>query len=382
MRTDLPLTLLGGLSPTQFMKRHWQRKPLLVRGAVPGMRALVPPQRLFELAGQDGVESRLVVQEAGGGWRLRQGPLPRRAIPARTKPGWTLLVQGMDLHDASVHALMQQFRFVPDARLDDLMISHASDGGGVGPHFDSYDVFLLQAHGRRRWRIGRQKDLALQPDVPLKILARFEPEQEFVLEPGDMLYLPPRYAHDGIAQGDECQTYSIGFRAPRRGELASELLRQLAEDAADEAGDAIYQDPGQPATATPGAIPEALQAYAHEAVAAALRDGHALARALGESLTEPKPQVWFERQGAPRRLQAVVLDARTRMLYDKRHIFVNGESWRAAGRDATLMRRLADRRQLDAADLAQASADALTLLRDWCEAGWLHARKVPAAQYG
>ncbi|MEY4710795.1 MAG: hypothetical protein RIS88_245 [Pseudomonadota bacterium] len=381
MHIDHPLALLGGLTPAQFMARHWQRKPLLVRGAIPGMRALVPPQRLFELAGRDDVQARLVVREASGAWRLRQGPFARRTLPARKKPGWTLLVQGMDLHDTSVHALLQQFRFVPQARLDDLMISHASDAGGVGPHFDSYDVFLLQAHGRRRWRISRQKDLSLQADVPLKILARFEPEQEFVLEPGDMLYLPPHYAHDGIAEG-ECQTYSIGFRAPRRGELARDLLRQLAEEVADDVDDAMYQDPRQPATTTPGAIPEALQAFAQEAVAAALRDGQALGRALGECLTEPKPTVWFERQSAPRRLQGVVLDPRTRMLYDKRHIFVNGESWRAAGRDAALMRRLADRRQLAPQDLAQAGADALALLRDWCQAGWLHARKVPAAQDG
>src|SRR6185369_3583435 len=127
---------------------------------------------------------------------LRRGPLARRALPPLAQPGWTLLVQGVDLHDAGAHALLNQFRFVPDARLDDLMISYASDTGGVGPHFDSYDVFLLQAQGRRRWRIGRQRDLTLRVDVPLKILARFEPEAEHVLEPGDLLYLPPRYAHD------------------------------------------------------------------------------------------------------------------------------------------------------------------------------------------
>ena len=370
MSIDQALTLLGGLSPAQFMKRHWQRKPLLVRGAVPGMQPLVPDARLFELAGRDDVESRLVVQEAGGGWRMRRGPFSPRALPGRRRPGWTLLVQGMNLHDAGVHALMQQFRFVPEARLDDLMISHATDGGGVGPHFDSYDVFLLQAHGRRRWRIGRQKDLSLQPDVPLKILAHFEPEQEFVLEPGDMLYLPPRYAHDGIALG-ECQTYSIGFRSPARGQLARELLQHLAEDAQEQAGDAIYKDPGQAATATPGAIPEALQAFAREAVAAALRQGSVLERALGECLTEPKPQVWFERQAVPRRLHTLELDPRSRMLYDQRHIYINGESWRAGGRDAALMRRLADRRRLEASDLANASEDAIGLLRDWYGAGWL-----------
>ena len=150
---------------------------------------------------------------------------------------------------------LSRFRFVPQARLDDLMISYASDGGGVGPHFDSYDVFLLQAQGRRRWRIGRQKDLTLRDDLPLKILANFEPEEEYVLEPGDMLYLPPLYAHDGVAQG-ECQTYSIGFRSPGRGELARELLQRLSDDAAELAGESLYRDPSQEATAAAGRDPD------------------------------------------------------------------------------------------------------------------------------
>ena len=370
MDTDQPLALLGGLSAAQFMKRFWQRRPLLVRGAVPGMQALVPPERLFALAGQDEVESRLITREAGGRWQLRRGPVPASAIPSARRKGWTLLVQGMDMHEPAVHALMRQFRFVPEARLDDLMISHATDGGGVGPHFDSYDVFLLQAHGRRRWRIGRGRDLTLQPDVPLKILANFEPEQEFVLEPGDMLYLPPRWAHDGIAEG-ECQTYSIGFRAPARHELARELLQRVADEATEALPPDLYRDPGQPAVATPGALPEGLQSFAREAVAAALRDASVIDRALGEYLTEPKAQVWFESRRAPRRLRAVRLDARSRMLYDKRHIYLNGESWRASGADARLMRRLADERQLDAQALSTASEDALALLTEWCAAGWL-----------
>lgn len=371
MQIDQPLALLGGLTPSQFMKRHWQKKPLLVRGAIPGFQAPVPRERLFELAGQEEVESRLVEQLGGGRWRMRRGPFVARGIPPRKRPGWTLLVQGMDLHDANVHALMQQFRFVPEARLDDLMISHATDGGGVGPHFDSYDVFLLQAHGRRRWRIGRQDDFTLQEGVPLKILANFEPEAEYVLEPGDMLYLPPRYAHDGIAEG-ECQTYSIGFRSPARGELARELLQRIAEDAADEVGEAIYRDPRQGATTRPGAMPPELVDFARDALSRALRTPDALERALGEYLTEPKAHVWFDPQRAPRRLASVRLDARSRMVYDARHIYLNGESWRAGGRDATLMRRLADRRALDARDLAGASEAAIDLLKSWCEAGWLH----------
>ncbi len=358
------------MTPQRFMQRHWQKKPLLVRGAVPDLKPLLDRAQLFELAARDEVESRLLVR-TGKSWKMRLGPLPRRALPPLSQRDWTLLVQGVDLHNDDAHRLMSQFRFLPDARLDDLMISWASDGGGVGPHFDSYDVFLLQVQGRRRWRIGRQKDLELQPGVPLKILANFEPQEEYLLEPGDMLYLPPRYAHDGVAQG-ECQTYSIGFRAPARGELARELLQRLAEDADELAGMALYRDADAPAVDNPAAIPAALQDFAGEALQAALSQPLALNRALGEYLTEPKANVWFEGGPVPRRLGAVALDRRSRMLHDAQHVFLNGESWRAAGRDATLMRRLADRRELSASDVERASAGAVELLRDWCEAGWLH----------
>ena len=367
-----PLTLLGGISPQRFMQRYWQKKPLLVRGAVPGLQPLLSRAELFELASRSEVESRLVVH-AGKGWTMRSGPLPRRALPPLSQRGWTLLVQGVDLHSEKANRLLAQFRFVPEARLDDLMVSWASAAGGVGPHFDSYDVFLLQAQGRRRWRIGRQNDLTLQEGVPLKILANFQPQQEYLLEPGDMLYLPPRYAHDGVAEG-ECQTYSIGFRAPARGELARELLQRLAEDADAAAGPALYRDAGAAATASPGAIPDELQRCAGDAVRAVLADPLALNRALGEYLTEPKANVWFEAGRPPPVLGALALDRRSRMMHDVQHVFLNGESWRASGRDAVLMRRLADSRALSAADVARASKGALHLLRDWCEAGWTHAQ--------
>ncbi|NMM87733.1 cupin [Rhodococcus sp. SRB_17] len=367
-----PLALLGGLTPTQFMRRHWQKKPLLVRQAIPGFQPALSRAQLFALAGQEGVESRLV-QQIGAAWKLQHGPLPRRALPPLQRPDWTLLVQGADLHDNGVHALMQQFRFVPDARLDDLMISYASDGGGVGPHFDSYDVFLLQAHGRRRWRIGRQKDLSLRDDVPLKILAHFEPEEEYVLEPGDMLYLPPRWAHDGIAEG-ECMTYSVGFRVPERTDLTQELLVRLADGDDGEGGaPLLYRDAQQAAVAQPGEIPLALQDFARAALQRALAQPRVLERALGEYLTEPKANVWFEPGPDGVMLEELALDRRTRMLYDADHVFINGESYRAAGRDARLMRQLADQRRLQAHELAQASDGALELLSSWCDAGWAHA---------
>lgn len=375
MNVNEPLSLLGGLSPKTFMQRHWQKKPLVIRQAIPGFQPLLSRAELLDLAAREEVQSRLLVQadpQAARSWRFRHGPFQRKALPAFKQPGWTLLVQGVDLHDERAHALMNQFRFVPDARLDDLMISYATDGGGVGPHFDSYDVFLLQAHGQRRWRIGRQKDLSLQPDLPLKILAHFEPEQEFVLNPGDMLYLPPRYAHDGIAQG-ECMTYSIGFRSPSRGELAGELLQRLADDAMEQAGAGLYRDPRQPAVAGCGAIPEALVEFARDALADALRDPLAVPRALGEYLSEPKAHVGFDAGEPAAGEGAVTLDRCTRMLYDAHHVFVNGESFRASGRDAQLMRLLADQRFLQPAETRRLSPAARELLAEWVQAGWLHA---------
>jgi 50S ribosomal protein L16 3-hydroxylase len=374
MHVNKPLTLLGGISPAEFMTTYWQRKPLLVRQAIPEFKALLSRPELFDLAEQNEVESRLVIGANGGqrDWQMQRGPFKRRAIPKLTERDWTLLVQGVDLHDDRVAALMQQFRFIPDARLDDVMISYATEGGGVGPHFDSYDVFLLQAHGQRRWRIGRQKDLSLVPDIPLKILANFKPEHDWVLNPGDMLYLPPRYAHDGIAQG-ECMTYSIGFRVPQTGDLARELLVRLSESAEDAAGADLYKDAAQPAVAKPAAMPEGLVDFAKLALQKALKDPKALQRALGEYLTEPKANVWFEIGDTPNKFKFVRLDRRSKMMYDAHHIFLNGESWRAAGKDAVLMRQLADTRVLGQVELASASPEALGLLMEWCDDGWLHA---------
>lgn len=377
MNINEPLQLLGGLTPKTFMRRHWHKKPLVIRQAIPGFTPPLDRAALLDLAAQEEVQSRLVVRasaDGSRGWRFRHGPFVRKSLPPYKQAGWTLLVQGVDLLDDRVHALMNQFRFVPDARLDDLMISYATDGGGVGPHFDSYDVFLLQAHGQRRWRIGRQKDLSLQPDMPLKILAHFEPEMEFVLDPGDMLYLPPRYAHDGIAVG-ECMTYSVGFRSPNRAELAGELLQRLAEDAVDAVSSGLYPDPGQTATARCGEIPEGLVQFARDALADALRDPRALPRALGEYLSEPKGHVRFDSVQRFTMGVALTLDRRTRMLYDAEHIFVNGESFRATGRDAQLMRLLADERHLKASNVKRLSGPACDLMGVWYEAGWIHAVK-------
>lgn len=365
-----PTPLLGGLSPEAFMRRHWHKKPLLVRQALPMDKPFVERSALFALAASDAVESRLIVRR-GRDWSLRHGPLPRRALPAMSQRGWSLLVQGLDLHLDSARQMLERFRFVPDARLDDVMVSYATDGGGVGPHFDSYDVFLLQIHGVRRWRIGRLPDPQLQPDVPLKILTNFEPEQEWQLEPGDMLYLPPRWAHDGIAEG-ECMTCSIGFRSAGQQELARELLQRALDADEPEDEDRIYRDPRQPATPEPGRIPRELQAFALDGLRRWLQGQGGFEVALGEVLSEPKPGVWFDAGEPLREGCGVQLDRRTRMMHDRAHVYINGESFRAGGRDATLMRRLADRRELAAREMAALSGDARALLDQWSRAGWLH----------
>ena len=377
IKPDQALPLLGGLSAQAFMRKHWQKKPLLIRQAVPDASAILNRTALFAMASQEGVESRLIKQAAKG-WKLSHGPFTRRQLPSPKSPAWTLLVQGVDLHCPAAHALLQQFRFVPEARLDDLMVSYASDQGGVGPHFDSYDVFLLQLHGRRRWRIGRLQNPELQANVPLKVLAHFEYEQEWVLEPGDMLYLPPRWAHDGQAIG-ECMTASIGFRSASKAEFAREVIKRSLDALEDEAPDlaspqdmALYRDPYQVATATPGAIPVQMQDFARTAVAEFLNDANGLHCSLGEWLSEPKPSVWFDEGCAIQKSRPLSLDARSRMLYDRHHIYINGESYRAGGSDARLLRCLADQRGLTASQVLKLSEQAWDLVKDWADAGWLH----------
>lgn len=364
------LPLLGGISPAEFMQEYWQKKPLLIRGAIADFHPLLTHEELHSLAADDAVESRLL-QQSGKNWQLDHGPFAE--LPPLAQKNWTVLLQGVEVHSPRIRALLDQFRFLPDARLDDVMISLAAQGGGVGPHFDSYDVFLLQAAGRRRWQISAQEDLRLKPNLPLKILQKFQPEQEFVLEPGDMLYLPPSYAHDGVALDAGCQTYSIGFYAPKQNELAACLLQRLAEIASDELEDHqdLYQDPDQTASKQPARIPEALADFARQGLQQLLAEPRLLDEMLGEFLSEPKANLSFS--GSKRRsktAQNLVLHPGTRMLYDAKTVYCNGESWHVAGDDARLLRHLADYRHLDAAQLQAASADVQALLQDWLAQGW------------
>lgn len=377
------LELLGGLTAHAFMQRHWQRQPLLVRQAVRDA-PFVDRRTLFELASRADVESRLVVHDDQG-WRLQHGPVGARQRPPLRQPRWTLLVQGVDLHLDAAHELLRRFAFIPWARLDDVMVSYATRGGGVGAHTDAYDVFLLQLEGRRRWRVGPVPRPTWQPDVPLKLLSRFKATHEWVLDAGDMLYLPPGWGHDGVAEDGDCTTASVGFRAPSAGDLGRELMLRMADALAEdddrtqaERDADRFRDAERKASITPGRIPKDLTSFARRSVRSALRDDRLIDLALGEWLTEPKTHVVFERCAIdvatlPRASRpGLTLDRRTRMLHDIDRVYVNGEAFDMHGRDAQLVRQLADTRELLARDARRLTEPAWACMAQWHAHGWLH----------
>lgn len=366
-----PFTLLGGLSAEEFLAEYWQKKPLLVRQAVPGFTGSLDREGMLALAAREDVESRFVTQ--AGGWDLRHGPFRPASLRRRKRP-WTVLVQGVNLVDPFGDALMRRFDFIPYARLDDLMVSYATDGGGVGPHFDSYDVFLLQGIGRRRWRIGKQKDQTLIDGLPVRILRDFRPTQEWLLEPGDLLYLPPEWAHDGVAEG-ECMTWSIGFRAFPAQELGEQFLNFLQDrlDLRER-----FRDPGLTRQSHPAEIGDAMIGQVMHLLRSLHWEKASVGDFLGCYLTEPKPHVVFD--APPRPLSAtrfaqaatrrgIVLDRRSLMLFRERQFYLNGDTLAAPAAAKAVLRRLADRRRLAPAELADA---AMPSLYTGYRAGFLH----------
>ena len=369
--------VLGHLTVEEFLRDYWQKKPVLIRQAIPGFEPLLAADELAGLSLEDDIESRLIIEEGKtGAWEVKKGPFTESDYRALPENKWTLLVQAVDQWVPEAAELLEHFRFIPSWRIDDLMISYATDGGGVGPHFDSYDVFLLQAHGQRRWCISAQDDLTLEEGVPLKILSHFEAEQEFVLEPGDMLYLPPQYAHDGVAIG-ECMTYSVGFRSPAYQELGESFL-EFMMDTIDLPG--RYEDPDLKATAKPAELPLDMVARIRDELNKIRFTDDDITIFLGEHLSEPKPSVFFEArteelsfarffQGAKKR--GLALHRKTRMLYRGSHVFINGESFQVNRGDKAILARLADSRVLEKSDLDLASEDLLEALHQWHESGWL-----------
>ena len=286
MNADTPLQLLGGLTPRQFLRDYWQKKPLLVRQAFPDFESPLSPDELAGLSLEDCVESRLIIEHGAQPWELRRGPFAEDSFSQLPERDWTLLVQAVDQFVPEVAELLEHFRFLPSWRIDDVMISYAAPGGGVGPHFDNYDVFLLQGHGHRRWRIGQMcdSDSALLDHPDLRILADFQQTDEWLLAPGDMLYLPPRLAHYGIAE-DDCMTYSVGFRAPSASEVLVHFTDFVAQFLPDEER---YAD----ADLQPGGEPQKIQADALQRLRGLLnqhlQDDRLLMAWFGQFMTEPR----------------------------------------------------------------------------------------------
>ena len=349
MRSQSLGGLLGGLRAGAFLRRYWQKRPLFVRAALPQFAGVVDKRTLAALARRDDVESRIVIKR-GTRRETAHGPFPRVVLPENS----TLLVNGVNHHVAAAEELLQRFAFVPQARLDDVMVSYATPGGGVGPHLDRYDVFLLQGPGVRRWRVESRR---------------------YVAHPGDLLYLPPGMRHDGVAL-EECFTYSIGFRAPRGAELGAAFLDWLHERGLP---DADYRDAALRPARRAGQVPGELIAFAERLLRRIRWSRRDVERFMGEYLSEPKAHVVF-RPGAGRRAtraemrhSMVKLDAKTRLFYRGRRFFINGESFEASSRNSALLRELADRRLADGARLARPTLAGLILR--WHRLGYVTLNK-------
>ena len=369
----MKLAMLNGLSAHQFLSEYWQKKPLLIRNAFPGYKDFVSFDSLQALAQRDDVLSRLVT-ERDGDWSVKQGPLRSSDFRGLKRAHWSLLVQGIDQLLPAGKALISQFNFIPHARLDDLMISFAPKEGGVGPHFDSYDVFLLQGQGHKRWQVSQQQDHSLIPDAPLRILQRFKMEQEWILGPGDMLYLPPGYAHYGIALNDSL-TYSIGFRAASNQELLIQFLIHLQDRVTAEG---MYEDADLALQTHPAEISATMINKVASAINRLTWSKDDIAQFLGSYLTEPKPHIFFDPPARPLSLakfhQAVEkkglhLSLKTQLLFAGERLFINGEEVSAKGAALKLLTHLADERVL--CGPMALPPEAGDLLYDWYQAGYM-----------
>ncbi len=375
------IAFLGGISPRDFMAKHWQKQWRLIRGALPAFEELIDSKALFALACSEDVESRLILRE-GKAWTLENGPFTKKRLAALPARDWTLLVQGLNLHVPAADALLRRFNFLPYARLDDVMISLAAPGGGVGPHFDSYDVFLLQGIGSRQWKISEQTDLELDPDAPLKILKKLKPSETFDVTAGDILYLPPQVAHDGVATQAEgfCTTYSVGFRAPTHQEIADGFLDWIG---ATSELDGRLEDPDLTATANPARVPKIYQREIFAAIEKLQMDRSAIKQFAGCFATDVKPQIVFDTPAAPDEPMlrsafgkaavslGVTFAAATLCLYDDEFLFINGEAFVIKG-DAVFWRALADQRTTVVS--AKQASETIDALYAWYCDGWLGLR--------
>ncbi len=376
-----PLSHISGISIKQFMTEDWHIQPRLFKQAFPDFEPLCDLNTIAEMASDEDIDSRLIQRDQTG-WKLENGPFEQ--LPSIKKKAWTVLLQSIDHHLPEAYDLLQLFRFIPDARLDDVMLSLATDGGGVGPHYDSYDVFLIQMHGKRHWKIGPLADKTLVEQAPLKILKNFQPSTEFLLEPGDMLYLPPNYGHDGVAQGI-CSTLSIGFRAPTESEVLSGILRDLADqvDQDPAMSNTLFSDPRRGLIKNSAEIPEDLLNFGMNLISGFIAKYPQIQDSMGRLFTEPKPHVYFSNNNEHFNIQEIVstLSARgislcmkTKMLFKGSVFYINGEAVNP-NNDLTVkqLQILANQREMEPLDAKEAlkNSEFQFFLIGFVKAGWV-----------
>lgn len=356
-----PLVLLNNLTPAQFLAEYWQKKPLFIKNAIPNFKGLLSPNDLAGLACEDDVQARIIQQQKDqknkDKWSVKSSPFDEAVFVKLPAKNWTLLVQSVNHYLVDAADLLAQFNFIPHARLDDLMVSYAPAGGGVGAHVDSYDVFLLQGTGKRRWKISAQTDLSLVEGAPLKILKNFVSEQEWLLETGDMLYLPPQIAHWGISESDDCMTYSIGFRAPKTQELQHEFLNYLQDDISADAlyAERLYADADLKLQNHPAEISADMINKVSEILQKITWGNDKVADFLGKYLTEPKLGVVFEpnrkisKTEFIKRLsqKTLYLSLKSQLLFTQNNFYLNGEKLAVSTEIVAIMQEFADKKFLE-----------------------------------
>ena len=352
MRLNRKTHILGKTSVDDFLKNYWQKKPLLIKNAIPNFVSPITESDLFIIAQNEEAVSRLIEYKQGI-WQVKYGPFKKSDLPKKTNIPWTILVQNINHYFPFAESFLNLFKFIPYARLDDLMISYATKKGSVGPHFDSYDVFLFQAQGAREWKISDQKKFTLDKQSSIKIITNFKSKNSWVLKPGDMLYLPPNIGHWGISQSDDCVTYSIGFRAPGTFEIQSKFLDFIQDHLITNENE-IYKDPNLTPQKNPAEISSNMTKAIRNIVDRLRWDKSSINHFIGQLLSEPIENSIFETR-KPLSLKAfeksivhktLRLNSKTRMLFIKNNFYINGEFIKIDKKYTSFLKQLANDREI------------------------------------
>jgi len=352
MRLDRKNHILGKISNDVFLKKYWQKKPLLIRDAIKNFKSPITEKDLFRIAQNENAISRLIEFKRGI-WQVKYGPFKKLDLPKKINTPWTILVQNMNHHLPFAESFLNLFKFIPYARLDDLMVSFATKKGSVGPHFDSYDVFLFQAKGEREWKISEQKKFSLDKKSAIKIITNFKVKNTWVLKPGDLLYLPPNVGHWGVSQSDDCLTYSIGFRAPGTFEIQSKFLDFIQDNLITNKND-LYRDPNLNLQKNPAEINSNMIKKIQRIVNQLRWNTNSINNFIGQLLTEPIEGAVFETSKSMTVevfikdliKKPLKLNPKTRMLFIKNNFFINGELIEADKKSIMYLKQLANDREI------------------------------------